>query len=85
MTKYKSVLSSKTFYASLIAALVGVYNIVAPSQKWPGIPNEVFAVLGALGLWGVRSADSTLLVPGQTPPVQPDNVVPSDTGLQAPR
>lgn len=82
MTKYKSLLASKTFWASLIAALVGIYNIVAPGQKWPAIPNEVFAVLGAFGLWGVRTADSTILTPGKTAPTAPDNVVPSKGGLE---
>ena len=75
MQKYKSMLASKTFYATLIAALVAIYNILAPGQKWPAIPNEVFAILGAFGLWGVRTADSTILTPGKT--AQPDNVVPS--------
>ncbi len=80
MAKYKSYLASKTFWALVVALVVAVYNAVAPIRHWPAIPAELFAVLGALGLWGIRSADSTLLLPGQKAPVlTPDNVVPTPT------
>jgi len=77
MVKYKSYLQSKTFWALVVAVLVAIYDAVAPLRHWPAIPAEIFAVLTAMGIWGVRTADSTILLPGQKPPAQPDNVVPT--------
>ena len=79
MIKYKSYLSSKTFWAALFFVLVGAYTALAPAYGWDTkwVPGVV-AILTGLGLYGIRTADSTLLMPGKTPPpATPDNVVPA--------
>jgi hypothetical protein len=84
MVKYKSYLKSKTFWSLIVAVLVALYDAVAPLRHWPPIPPEVFGVLTLMGIWGVRTADSTILLPGQAPPVRPDNVVPNSATPQPP-
>jgi hypothetical protein len=84
MVKYKSYLKSKTFWSLVVAVLVALYDAVAPLRHWPPIPPEVFGVLTLMGIWGVRTANSTILLPGQVPPVRPDNVVPNSTTPQPP-
>lgn len=79
MIKYKSYLSSKTFWAALFFVLVGAYTALAPAYGWDTkwVPGVV-AILTGLGLYGIRTADSTLLTPGKSPPpTTPDNVVPA--------
>ena len=81
MTKYKSYLASKTFWAALLFVLVGAYTTLAPAYGWdtkwvPGI----IAILTGLGLYGIRTADSTLVAPGKPIPVATDNVVPNSSG-----
>jgi len=78
MKKYKSLLSSKTFWASLFVVLVGAYTELAHAYGWDvrWVPGVVTMLTG-LGLYGIRTADSTLVLPGQTPPKTDDNVVPS--------
>ena len=82
MTKYKAFLMSKTVWAAILAAGLGAYKLIAPSYHWDvaWLPGAEY-ILGALGLYGLRVANSTL----GTAPTAPDNVVPTDTGLQAPR
>lgn len=77
--KAKPFWQSKTFYAALFAALIGAYQLIAPSYHWdtrwvPGVE----ALLAALGVWGVRTATTTIGPPsGPAAPTSPDNVVPS--------
>lgn len=42
---------SKTMWVAVIAAVVAVLQAMGIA-----IPNEVYGVLGALGLWGLRTA-----------------------------
>jgi hypothetical protein len=72
MQKYKSYLASKTVWAAIIAAALGGYKLVAPSYHWDvsWVPGVEY-VLGAFGLYGLRTATTTLGTPPTT-----DNVVP---------
>jgi len=42
-------------WAAIVAAVVAILQACGIA-----IPNEVYAVLGALGLWGLRSAKKPL-------------------------
>ena len=74
MQKYKGYLASKTVWAAILAALLGAYKLTAPSYHWDTswVPGVEYA-LGAFGLYGLRTANTTL----GAAPTQPDNVVPS--------
>lgn len=69
---------SRTWWSCFFAGIIGAYQTIAPAYHWDDkwVPGATI-VLGALGLWGVRTATSTVqgpLSPGQ--PAQPDNVLP---------
>lgn len=69
---------SKTVWAAIIAVIVTAYNAIAPYQKWPEIPEAVYALLGAFGLYGIRTANTTITSSAPAPrPTAPDNVVPA--------
>ena len=57
---------SKTVLSGIVAVLVGTYNLVganlAPSFGWhlPAIPEFVFTILGAIGIYGRVTADKTI-------------------------
>lgn len=51
MMKNKQWYKSKTIWAAIIAAIVGILQAFGVP-----IPNEAYAILGALGLYGVRTA-----------------------------
>lgn len=74
-TPTKKPWESKTFWAVIITLGVTAYNALAPQQHWPLVPQEWYAVLAALGLWGVRTADTTIST--QPYVAAPDNVVPA--------
>ena len=73
--------ASKTLWTAIITVLVTAYNGVAPGQDWPAIPEAVYALLGAFGLYSLRVANTT--ISGSVPPAAPDNVVPAaPSGLE---
>lgn len=51
---------SKTIWAAIITGLIGIYNGVAPTQGWPAIPDWVFALLAALGVYSRATATTTV-------------------------
>lgn len=51
---------SKTIWAGVIAALVGVYNSVAAVKALPAIPDWVFSLLGAIGIYSRVTADTKI-------------------------
>lgn len=80
-TKTKRPWQSKTFWASFLAGLIGAYRVMAPKYHWDvGWVDGAVIFLGAVGLWGVRTADSTITAT-PTPDPAVDNVVP-DAGKQ---
>ncbi len=64
--KKKSWLKSKAIWAGILAVLVAVYNgLGAPlaehfSITLPAIPEFVFALLGAFGIYGRKVADTEI-------------------------
>ncbi|GGR39779.1 hypothetical protein [Deinococcus ruber] len=73
--KAKPFWQSKTFWAAVFAALIGGYRLIAPNYHWDigWVPAAEYILTG-LGLWGIRTANTTI---GQPTPTTPDNVVPS--------
>lgn len=57
----KAFWKSKTFWASILAVLIGAYEtVIVPIFGTPPIPDFVYAILGALGLWGRVTATEPL-------------------------
>ncbi len=48
---------SKTKVVAFIGALISGYEILGPAFGWPKIPNEVYGLLGSLGLWALRDGE----------------------------
>lgn len=42
---------SKTIYSAGIGALLGVYNMIAPHNGLPAVPDYVYTILGAAGVY----------------------------------
>lgn len=51
---------SKGIWTGVVAGLIGGYNGMAPSMKWPPIPDFVFVLLGAMGVYARATAESIL-------------------------
>lgn len=56
---------SKTIWASIIAIIVGCYNVFlseggALGIHLPKIPDAIFPVLGFFGVWGRATANTTI-------------------------
>lgn len=42
---------SKGIWTGIVTAVLGLYLTLAPQFGWPAIPEYVFVVLGALGIY----------------------------------
>lgn len=52
---------SKSIWAGVVAVLVGLYNSVGANlHALPPIPDWVFSLLGAVGIYGRAVADKTI-------------------------
>lgn len=57
---------SKTIWSGLVAALIGIYNVVATTalpafgHNLPAIPDFVFTILGAIGVYSRTQADTKI-------------------------
>jgi hypothetical protein len=51
---------SKTIWAGLVAALIGVYNAVGAVKSLPPIPDWIFTILGAIGVYSRVNADTKI-------------------------
>ena len=57
---------SKTIWAGVVAAMLGVYNSIAAVKKLPPVPDWVYTILGAIGVYSRATADTVIGTP--TPP-----------------
>lgn len=48
---------SKGVWTGIIAGVVGAYNSAAPSFQWPPIPDFVYVLLGAMGVYTRATAN----------------------------
>ena len=51
---------SKTIISSIVAALIGIYNAVGGIKGLPPIPDYVFTVLAAIGVYGRVTSDTKI-------------------------
>lgn len=51
---------SKGIWTGIVAGLVGGYNGLAPSFQWPPIPDFVFVLFGAMGVYTRATADKAI-------------------------
>jgi hypothetical protein len=51
---------SKTFWAVLIAGIIGLWNSLAPYTGLPPVPEWIITALAALGLYGRATAAGPL-------------------------
>jgi len=51
---------SKTMWTAVVSGLVGVYQAVSTIHPLPPIPPFVYTLLAALGLYGLRTADTKI-------------------------
>ena len=56
LTAKKAWYTSKTIWAAAVAAIIAVYNTLAPQFGWPVIPDLVYTILAALGIYSRVSA-----------------------------
>lgn len=52
--------TSKTIWAGVVAALIGVYNSIALAKTLPPIPDWVFTILGGIGVYSRATATTTI-------------------------
>lgn len=51
---------SKTVWAGVVAVVIAAYNSASVQFGLPAIPDFVYGILGALGVWGRASATSVI-------------------------
>ncbi len=51
---------SKTIWTAVIGALVGIYGAISSVHPLPPIPSWIYSLLGAAGLYGLRTADTKI-------------------------
>lgn len=51
---------SKTVIAGILAGLMGIYNTIATAKHLPPIPDFVYTILGAMGVYGRVTADTAI-------------------------
>lgn len=52
--------ASKTIWAGVVAVLIAAYNTGSTSFGWPPVPDWVFTLLGAIGIYGRKTADTKI-------------------------
>jgi len=52
--------ASKTIWAAIVTALIAAYNAAAPTFGWPSIPDFVYGLLAALGVYSRATATTTI-------------------------
>lgn len=56
----KSWFKSKTIWAGIVTVLVAAYNAASAQFGLPAIPEFVFGILGALGVYGRLDSKATI-------------------------
>ena len=51
---------SKGIWTGIITAVIGAYLSLAPQFGWPNIPEFVFVILGAMGVYTRATVASTI-------------------------
>ena len=51
---------SKTIWSGIVAIIIAAYNSAAASFGFPAIPEFVYGLLGAVGIYGRTTANSSI-------------------------
>lgn len=51
---------SKTIITSIVTAVMGLYLSLQPQFGWPAVPEWVFAILGAIGVYSRVTATTKI-------------------------
>lgn len=51
---------SKTVIAGILAGVIGIYNTISVAKHLPPIPEWVFTILGAIGVYGRVTAKTEI-------------------------
>ena len=51
---------SKGVWTGIVTALIGAYLSIAPVFAWPAIPEGIFVILGALGIYTRATATTAI-------------------------
>jgi len=51
---------SKNVWTGVVTALMGLYLSLAPQFGWPSVPEWVFSLLGAIGIYTRITADTKI-------------------------
>jgi hypothetical protein len=60
MDSTKKWYQSKNIWNSVVTGLVGLYLALAPQFGWPAIPEWIFTILAAIGIYTRVTADKTI-------------------------
>lgn len=52
--------ASKTIWAGVVAIIIAGYNTGAAQFGWPAVPEWVYTLLGAVGIYGRVNANKTI-------------------------
>lgn len=52
--------ASKTIWASVVVGLIGIYNAIGTAKGLPPIPEWVYTLLGAIGVYTRATATTTI-------------------------
>lgn len=56
----KSWYQSKTIWAAVVAGLLGIYNSVGAAKGLPAVPEWIYTLLGAIGVYSRVTADTKI-------------------------
>lgn len=51
---------SKGVIAGIVTGLMGIYLTLAPQLHWPVVPEWIFSILGAMGVYSRVTADTKI-------------------------
>ena len=51
---------SKSIWTSVVVALIGIYGSLQTAKGWPPIPEWVFTILGAIGIYSRTVAETKI-------------------------
>lgn len=60
MNESKKWYTSKGVWTAIVTGLMGLYLSIQPTFSLPNIPEWIFAILGAIGLYSRVSANKTI-------------------------
>lgn len=60
MPETKPWYQSKTIWTSIVVSLIGIYNAIGVAKGLPPIPEWIYTLLGAIGIYTRATATTTI-------------------------